>query len=282
MLKSVILKETIEFFIKEDDLHKNFNYIQSLPSEYVDCVIKFKDDLCISGLSFFFETLNYFLDEKINYSKFLELEGKRVKKEENFELSFKAPFNAVLSAERLALNLLQKSSSITTNTTQYTDKAKLKNIEILDTRKTTPGLRFLEKYATQVGDAKNHRFNQTDVWMIKDNHKHFFGGVKEAIEFFEKVNSFYTPLVLEVHDLVELKEALKLNVRHVMLDNFSPSQIKDAIELKTHSVTYEVSGGITLENIDDYLIDGVDAISSGALTYNAKQVDISLKYFRSN
>ena len=84
MLNSIILKDSIEFFIKEDDLHKNFNYVQSLPSDLVDCTIKFKDDLCISGLSFFFETINYFLDTKIDYSKFLELEGKQVLKSDLF------------------------------------------------------------------------------------------------------------------------------------------------------------------------------------------------------
>lgn len=282
MLKKIILKDSIEFFIREDDLHKNFNYIQSLPSELVDCTIKFKDDLCISGLSFFFETINYFLDEEIDYSHFLELEGKEVLKSDLFELKFKAPFNIVLCAERLALNLLQKSSSITTNTKKYTSLADLRSITILDTRKTTPGLRFLEKYATQVGGAKNHRFNQTDVWMIKDNHKNFFGGVKEAVQFFKGVNSFYTPLVLEVHDLSELEVAIDLNIKHVMLDNFTPDQIKDAVQVKPRGMTYEVSGGVTLDNINSYLIDGVDAISSGSLTYNAKQVDISLKYHRAN
>jgi nicotinate-nucleotide pyrophosphorylase (carboxylating) len=116
--------------------------------------------------------------------------------------------------------------------------------------------------------------------MIKDNHKNFFGGVKEAIDFFRNVNSFYTPLVLEIHSIRELKEAINLNVLHVMLDNFDPEQILEAVKIKPEGMTFEVSGGISLNNLNDYLIDGVDAISSGSLTYNAKQVDISLKYHR--
>lgn len=280
MLNSIILKDTIEFFLKEDDLHKNFNYIQNLPQDLAVCTIKFKDDMCISGLSFFFETINYFLNDKIEYEKFMKYEGQKVLKSDYFELKFKAPFNVVLCAERLALNLLQKSSSITTNTLKYTSIAKSKSVAILDTRKTTPGLRFLEKYATQVAGAKNHRFNQTDVWMIKDNHKSFFGGVKEAVNFFKDINSFYTPLVLEIHDLEELQIAIDLNIKHVMLDNFTPSQISEAVKVKPLGMTYEVSGGITAQNLESYLIIGVDAISSGSLTYNASQVDISLKYHK--
>jgi len=280
MINSIFLKDSIDFFLKEDDLAKNFQYLHSLPSGMVDCEIKFKDNLTISGIPFFFEVLNYISDVKINYSQFNEYENKDVKKEDNFVIKFQAPFNVVLCAERLALNLLQRSSSITTHTKSFIEKAKNHNVSILDTRKTTPGLRFLEKYATQVGGAKNHRFSQNDVWMIKDNHKNYFGGVKEALEFFSSVNSFYTPIVVEVHGIEELKLGLGLNIKHFMLDNFSPSQVKEAIELKTSSVSYEVSGGITLDNIDTYLIEGVDAISSGSLTYGARQVDISLKYHR--
>lgn len=282
MINSIFLKDSIDFFLKEDDLSKNFQYIHSLPSGMVDCEIKFKDNLTISGIPFFFEVLNCISDFKIDYSEFIKFENKDVKKDDNFIINFQAPFNVVLCAERLALNLLQRSSSITTNTKKFVTKAKDHKIEILDTRKTTPGLRFLEKYATQVGGAKNHRFSQNDVWMIKDNHKSYFGGVKEALDFFRSTNSFYTPIVVEIHSIEELKVGLELNIKHFMLDNFSPSQVAEALKLKVDSISYEVSGGINLENIADYLIDGVDAISSGSLTYGAKQVDISLKYHKAN
>lgn len=204
------------------------------------------------------------------------MKAKKVRKGE--ELSFGLPFNIVLTGERIALNLLQRASAIATYTNMYAEKAKSKNIKILDTRKTTPGHRALEKYAVFTGGGYNHRFGQADCFMIKDNHKSFFGGLKGALDFFEQMHCFYKPIIVEIHDLDELAEAAALNVRHVMLDNFTPSQIREAVKTKKDGQTFEVSGGIRLETLDEYLIDGVDAISVGALTYDAPHVDISLKY----
>lgn len=276
MIAAYGFKSSIEYFLQEDELGKNFNYIHSLPETSVTCSLKFKDDLVVSGLPFFFETLNYFLPNKIDYTPYLKFERQAVKKSDNAVLEFEAPFNVVLTAERLALNLLQKASSISTHTRKFVDA--VENVTLLDTRKTTPGLRSVEKYATSVGGAKNHRFSQTDIFMIKDNHKNFFGGLKEALEFFKKVRSFYTPIVVEIHSLDELKLARELKVRHLMLDNFSPEEVREAVAMKSEGMTYEVSGGITLSNIKQYDIIGVDAISSGSLTYGAPPVDISLKY----
>ncbi len=267
-------------FFQEDDLQRNFVYLQSLPKDIVQCELKFKDDLVVAGLPFFFETFNYLMTTELSYQEYLKFEGMVVKKMDNFNIKFQLPFNIVLTAERLALNLLQQASSIATTTSQFATKANLKGIKILDTRKTTPGLRFLEKYAVVQGGGHNHRYGQVDTWMIKDNHKSFFGGLAEALAFFKNQKSFYNPIVVEIHNLAELNEALELKIQHVMLDNFKPETIKEAVKLKQNNMTYEVSGGINLENLDDYLIEGVDAISVGAITYNAKHVDISLKYKR--
>jgi nicotinate-nucleotide pyrophosphorylase (carboxylating) len=160
------------------------------------------------------------------------------------------------------------------------EKSEKYNIAILDTRKTLPGYRAFDKYAVRAGGGQNHRFGQADVWMAKDNHKAFFGGLRGAIDFFKSMGSFYAPVVVEIHDLAELKEAVKLGVRHVMLDNFSPTEVQAAIAEKSEGMTYEISGGITLESIEKYLIKGVDAISVGSLTYGAPPVDISFKYSR--
>jgi nicotinate-nucleotide pyrophosphorylase (carboxylating) len=267
-------------FFQEDDLQRNFVYLQSLPKDIVQCELKFKDDLVVAGLPFFFETFNYLMTTELSYQEYLKFEGMVVKKMDNFNIKFQLPFNIVLTAERLALNLLQQASSIATTTSQFATKANLKGIKILDTRKTTPGLRFLEKYAVVQGGGHNHRYGQVDTWMIKDNHKSFFGGLAEALAFFKNQKSFYNPIVVEIHNLAELNEALELKIQHVMLDNFKPETIKEAVKLKQNNMTYEVSGGINLENLDDYLIEGVDAISVGAITYNAKHVDISLNYKR--
>ena len=273
-----IWRENFELFFKEDDLNRNFSYISSLPSDLVNCKIHIKDDMILAGLPFFFETFNYLKDGIINYESLLEYEGRSFQKSENKIIEFALPFNIALSGERIALNLLQRSSSIATFTSKFTQKAG--EIKILDTRKTTPGLRFIEKYGVRLGGGYNHRFGQTDAWMVKDNHKNFFGGVKGAIEFFKNQRTMYQPIIVEIHDLAELKEVAGLGVRHFMLDNFRPDQIKEAVRFKQADMTYEVSGGINLENLGDYLIVGVDAISSGSLTYAAPPVDISLKYHR--
>ncbi len=268
--------ENFKMFFQEDQIDKNFHYISKLPDDMVQCRIILKDDLCLAGLPFFFESFNYLLDNPIDYQEQLQFEGLKFNKVDMKEITFQLPFNVALTGERIALNLLQKTSSIATHAKKFVEKAG--DIKILDTRKTTPGLRFVEKYGARIGGACNHRFGQTDAWMVKDNHKSFFGGVGEAIKFFKEQASFYQPIIVEIHDLAELEFVENLGVRHFMLDNFSPLDIKEAMKLKKRDMTYEVSGGINLENLDNYLISGVDAISSGALTYAAPPVDISLKF----
>lgn len=279
-ISRLALRTMYESFFQEDDLTRNFAYISKLPKDTVKCSLKIKDDMLLAGLPFFFETFNYLLDDHIDYSEFLNFEGKCFSKSDNAQLEFDLPFNVVLTGERIALNLLQKCSAIATYTNLFVTKANKAGVKILDTRKTTPGHRSLEKYGVQIGGGKNHRFGQADSWMIKDNHKAFFGGLKEALDFFSSVNSFYNPVIVEIHSKDELKQGLEYGVRHFLLDNFTPEQIKDAVKLKKPGVTYEVSGGITLETLDSFLIEGVDAISAGSITYNAPHKDISLKYKR--
>jgi len=273
---SHIFEKQFKLFFDEDDMNRNFNYIQSLPHHDVTCHLKLKDDMILAGLPFFFETFNYLSKDNLDYSEFLEFEGKTFSKNENKEITFELPFNIALSAERLALNLLQRASSIATFTNEFVKQAG--DVRVLDTRKTTPGLRFLEKYAVIKGGGYNHRFGQMDAWMVKDNHKTYFGGVRPAIEFFQDLKSNYQPIIVEIHDVKELLEVSELGVFNFMLDNFSINELHNAIELKKSNWHYEVSGGITLENIKDYSIKGIDAISSGSITYNAPQVDLSLKF----
>jgi len=273
LLKKALQKELAHFY-EEDDLSRNGHYLLSLPMDKVLCTLNFKEEMVIAGLPFLVEAFNY-LGADLNYSQFAHLEGKSVKKT---SFDFHLPFAYALTGERLALNLLARSSSIATATNRFVKKAEPFGIAILDTRKTTPGLRLLEKYAVVKGGGYNHRLGQLDLFMIKDNHKIFFGGVKEAVEFFRSQHGFYTPIEVEVHTLSEIKEAASFGVKHLMLDNFSPEQVKKAIEEKPEGVTYEVSGGIKIDTIDDYLMKGVDAISIGSLTNGAPNVDISLKY----
>ncbi|MDD0854409.1 carboxylating nicotinate-nucleotide diphosphorylase [Halobacteriovorax sp. GB3] len=280
MLIATALRKDLELYFSEDDLARNIFYTSSLPKDMVQCSLKIKDDMILAGLPYFVEAFRYLGAENLKLEAFEQYEGKKFLKSEKAEIKFELPFSIALTGERIALNLLQQASSIATYTNQFVEIAKEKGVSILDTRKTTPGHRSLEKYAVRIGGGHNHRLGQTDLWMVKDNHKSFFGGVKQAVEFFQSMKGFYTPIEVEVHNMDELDDVLSLGIRHIMLDNFTPEMIEQAVAKKPSGVTFEVSGGIRLSNLNEYLIDGLDAISVGALTYGAPSVDVSLKYHR--
>lgn len=268
----------IKNWLEEDDLNRNFFYTKSLPTHPVLLQLKVKSTLILAGTDYFAATFAALGIDSLQFNFLRELEGKKMLAGTVIEFPSELPFNIAVTGERLALNLIQHASSIATWTNQHVEKAQNYKIKILDTRKTTPGLRSLEKYAVRVGGGFNHRLGQTDSWMIKDNHKTSLGGLKKAWEFFQSQGAFYNNIIVEIHNLSELKEAIELGITHVMLDNFSPEDIKNAVALKKEYMTYEVSGGIRLENLMSYLIEGVDAISIGALTNSAPRVDLSLKF----
>ena len=273
-LLQVGLRADIVRFFEEDDLQGNAFYLSKLPSNEVECLLKIKSDVVLSGLPYFFSAFNY-LGAKVNDEIINKYEGQRLNRGE--VITFQLPFSIALTGERVALNLLQRASAVSTFTSKFVEQARPHGIHILDTRKTTPGLRSLEKYAVRMAGGHNHRFSQADVWMIKDNHKTFFGGLKPAWDFFQSMQTHYQSIVVEIHSLEELKLAFDLGVKHVMLDNFSREEILSAIEIKKPHVTYEISGGVNLENCQNYFIKGIDAISIGALTHSAPHVDFSMK-----
>jgi nicotinate-nucleotide pyrophosphorylase (carboxylating) len=273
-------KKDLEFFLAEDDFFRAPYYFNTLPDTLVECLLHIKSPMVLAGLPYFLGVFESLAERPLE-SEIMSWEGQRFDPS-TAPLKFTLPFNIALTGERLALNLLSHASAVATYTRQFVDLAQVKNIAILDTRKTTPGLRSLEKYAVLAGGGENNRFGQSDIWMIKDNHKMFFGGIKNAVEFFNAQRGFYKSLVLEVHDLRELQEAIDLKLRHVMLDNFCPEDLKKALSLKPDFMTFEVSGGISLENIDDYLMEGVNAISIGGLTQSPPRVDLSLKMRKMN
>lgn len=266
----------IEKWLEEDDLTRNFHYTRSLPKHPVKLQLKVKSPLILAGTDYLAATFIQ-LGSNMNFEFLSEYEGKKLN-EMVIEFPETMPFNLAVTGERLALNLVQHASSIATWTEKHVALAKTKNIRILDTRKTTPGLRSLEKYAVRMGGGFNHRLGQTDTWMIKDNHKSSLGGLKGAWKFFQDQGAFYNNTVVEIHSIDELKEAITIGCEHVMLDNFSPEKIKEAVKLKKAGMTFEVSGGLTLNSISDYLIEGVDALSMGSITYSAPRVDLSLKF----
>lgn len=187
---------------------------------------------------------------------------------------------AILTGERTALNYMQLLSGIATTTKEYVSLIEGIHTKLLDTRKTTPGLRFLEKYAVKTAGGYNHRFGLFDMIMLKDNHIDFAGGIKQAIEQtnnYLKANNLDLKIEIEVRDFKELDEVLQIGgVDRIMLDNFSPMDLTKAIDIINGRYETEASGGINKDTLRTYAESGVDYISVGALTHHISALDISL------
>lgn len=182
---------------------------------------------------------------------------------------------ALLSGERVVLNLIQRMSAIATKTALAVAQTKGTKTKICDTRKTTPGLRMLEKYAVTVGGGFNHRNGLYDCVMLKDNHISFAGGITEAINIVKKNLGHTVKIEVEVETKEQLLEAIKAEASIIMLDNCSPEQLKEWLPLIPPHIVSEVSGGITIDTIQAYAKSGVDCISLGALTHSINAFDIS-------
>ncbi|WP_308664572.1 carboxylating nicotinate-nucleotide diphosphorylase [uncultured Acidaminococcus sp.] len=183
---------------------------------------------------------------------------------------------SVLTGERLALNLLQHLSGIATRTRKLADLAKPYGTRVVDTRKTTPGLRLLEKYAVRTGGGHNHRLGLYDAILIKDNHIAVAGGVKEALVRAKAYASHMTKIEIEVESLAQAEEALEGGADVIMLDNMAPDAMKECVRMISHRAVVEASGGIDEHNLEAAAAAGVDVISIGALTHSVKALDISL------
>ncbi len=188
---------------------------------------------------------------------------------------------SILKAERLVLNAMQRMSAIATKTRKFVKKLKGTNTRILDTRKTTPGIRALEKWAVKIGGGKNHRFALYDMIMLKDNHIDFAGGVDQAIEKTKKYlkdNNLDLKIIVEARDFDEIKKILKHEgIHRILIDNFNYEDTVKAVEMIGDHCQTESSGGITLKTARPYAECGVDYISSGALTHSVSNMDLSLK-----
>jgi nicotinate-nucleotide pyrophosphorylase (carboxylating) len=182
---------------------------------------------------------------------------------------------AVLSAERTALNLLSRLSGIATLTAAFVDAVAGSGVRILDTRKTTPGLRALERYAVVCGGGTNHRAGLYDAILVKENHLRLAGGISAALASLGAREG--TPVEVETETLAEVEEALDAGATRILLDNMSPAQVREAVELVDGRVELEASGGITLANVPAYAQTGVQFISVGALTHSAVALDVSLE-----
>ncbi|MCB0452333.1 MAG: carboxylating nicotinate-nucleotide diphosphorylase [Aequorivita sp.] len=188
---------------------------------------------------------------------------------------------SILKSERLVLNAMQRMSAIATKTNEYVKLLEGTNTKILDTRKTTPGIRALEKWAVKIGGGENHRFALYDMVMLKDNHIDFCGGITKAIEKTKKYlkeNQLDLKIIVEARNLTEIEEILQLEgVYRILIDNFNYEDTSKAVKLIKGKCLTESSGGITLETARKYAECGVDYISSGALTHSVYNMDLSLK-----
>lgn len=233
-----------------------------------------KEDGVIAGLEVFKRVFEL-LDANTEVSFTVE-DGDKVKNGQKLGV-VRGDIRVLLSGERTALNYLQRMSGIATYTRTIADMLSGTNTKLLDTRKTTPGMRVFEKYAVKVGGGYNHRFNLSDGILLKDNHIGAAGGVKEAVAMAKEYAPFVRKIEIEVENLEMLKEALEAGADIIMLDNMSVEDMKKAVELCAGKAETECSGNVTKENVAKLTQIGVDYISSGALTHSSPILDLSLK-----
>lgn len=215
------------------------------------------------------------LDENMAF-KFMAKDGDEINTGDKL-LLIQGKTKAILKGERLALNILQRMSGIASMANEFNEIVKNTKTKIVDTRKTTPGLRMLEKYAVRVGGCSNHRYNLSDGVIIKDNHITAAGGIKPAIDIIKSKVPHTFKIEVEVRNTSEFIEAIEAGADIILLDNMDIEEMKEAVEITEGRVILEASGGMTREKIVEISKIGVDLISVGALTHSFKSLDISLK-----
>lgn len=236
-------------------------------------VIDAKQDLVICGLEVAARVFAR-VDPALK-TKLLARDGDRVKKGAKV-LRIEGPTVALLTAERTALNFLQRLSGIATQARRYADVVKGTGVRIVDTRKTTPGFRALEKYAVRTGGCANHRSSLGEHVLIKDNHIAAVGSVTKAVQLCRAAAPHLAKIEVEAKTLAEVREAVRAGADVILLDNMTPDQVRTAVAVVAGAALVEVSGGVRFETLRDYALPGVDVISIGALTHSAIAADLSL------
>ena len=265
--------------IREDVGAGDHSSLACIPSDAVGkAKLLIKGDGVISGVEFAKRVFNY-VDPGLKMEILIE-DGNLVK---SGDICFYVAGNSqsILKSERLILNAMQRMSAISTKTKHYVDLLKETSTKILDTRKTTPGIRALEKWAVKIGGGENHRFALYDMVMLKDNHIDFCGGITKAInktKHYLLEHDLDLKIIVEARNMKEIKEILQSDsVYRILIDNFNYEDTKKAVSLIGNQCFTESSGGITLETVKQYADCGVDYISSGALTHSVINMDLSLK-----
>lgn len=277
----VTLKHLIDEALREDIGDGDHSALCCIPANARDkAVLKIKERGILAGVEVAAQIFAY-KDPSALFQK-LKDDGEPMEPgEKAFEVE--CATQTLLSCERLVLNCMQRMSGIATLTRQYADKLQGYKTRLLDTRKTTPNFRLLEKEAVHIGGGVNHRFGLFDMIMLKDNHIDFCGGIEPAIEKAWQYVQEKKPglkIEIETRSLDDVKAVIRVGrgkVFRIMLDNFTPAQITPALELIQQEFETEASGGINLDNILDYAKTGVDFVSVGALIHQARSLDLSLK-----
>lgn len=271
--------EIIELALLEDIGDGDHSSLACVPENATGKATLFiKDDGILAGVDLAVKIFKK-LDPSIEVNVLL-IDGTPVKKGD-IAFTVKGPSRSILATERLVLNFMQRMSGIATQTNKIVSLLEGTKTRLLDTRKTTPCIRYMEKWAVRIGGGENHRFALYDMIMLKDNHIDYAGGIKSAIKAtlnYLKETGKNLKVEVEVRNFEELKQVLEVGgVDRIMLDNFTPSELENALKLIPSNFETEASGGITLETIREFAETGVDFISVGALTHSFKSLDMSLK-----
>lgn len=278
MYGGMMFDEIIERGLKED-----IHYIDITTEHLIDVNARskakfiFKEDGVLCGVGVIERVFNKLCPGQYTVD-YCHQDGEWIEKGTVFA-TIEGPSQALLMGERLTLNLMQRMSGVATLSKAYADQVSGLKTMIVDTRKTSPGLRIIEKYAVQVGGCKNHRFNLSEGVMIKDNHVQAAGGVQAAIEKIRTKIGHTVKIEVEVSNFQQLREALEARADIIMLDNMSLDQMREAVCLIDGRAISEASGGITLQTVRAVAQTGVDVISSGELTHSYKSHDISMKFY---
>jgi len=273
------LDQTIDLWFKEDIREGDHTTLSTIPKEARGrAILHVKQEGIIAGIAVAVSVFKRF-DTEIQVSTRMN-DGDSISVGDKV-LEVEGSVHTILQCERLVLNIMQRMSGIATSTREYVDLLEGCGTRILDTRKTTPGFRLLEKEAVRLGGGVNHRFGLFDMILIKDNHVDFAGGLKQAIEgakSYLKERGLKLPVVVETRSLKDVEEVLRIGgIHRIMLDNFSTEMTREAVALIKGRFETESSGGITRETIRSYAECGVDYISVGALTHQITSLDLSLK-----
>ena len=274
-----LIQQFIKNALLEDIGAGDYTSLSTIPENAIGkAKLLVKDDGIIAGISLALYIFNA-VDASLKVDVLIE-DGALVK---YGDIAFYVEGSArsILAAERLVLNTMQRMSGISTTTHQIVEKLSSTNTKVLDTRKTTPNIRFLEKWAVKIGGGVNHRFGLYDMILIKDNHVDYAGGISNAIGAAKSYlinNNLNIQIEIEVRNEAELAEVLNVGgIDRILLDNFNFEQLKKAVKTINKRFITEASGGITPENALAYAECGVDFISMGALTHSVKSLDMSLK-----